>query len=64
MIHPADGSSENEEEPTAAHRLLTTLYQAYHHPIGGLVLDALYMYAGISSESATFWLAGGGAAQR
>ena len=41
-IHPADGSDKNEGEPTAAYRLLDTLYHAYHHQIEVIVADALY----------------------
>ena len=41
-VHPVDGSGKNEGEPTAAYRLLDTLFHGYHHQIEVLVADALY----------------------
>ncbi|MCL5970976.1 MAG: hypothetical protein M1499_00230 [Firmicutes bacterium] len=41
-VHPADGRDKNECEPTAAYRLLNTLYHMYHHQIQVIVADALY----------------------
>lgn len=41
-IHPADGSDKNEGEPTAAYRVLDTLYHTCHHQIEVFVAGALY----------------------
>ena len=41
-VHPADGRDKNEGEPTAAYRLLDSLFHAYHHQIEVIVADALY----------------------